>query len=43
MIVFNGATPCLHSAIQSFKAEAHVWKMAGAKGLIALDLGMLLV
>ena len=40
--VFEGSAPNLQAAVQAFKDEAHVWQLAGAKGLstLCLELGV---
>ena len=33
MIVFNGAAPSIPAALAHAREEAHLWSLAGAKGL----------
>ena len=41
--VFDGTTPNLQGALQSFKDECHLWQISGAKGLAALSQGSSIV
>jgi hypothetical protein len=41
--VFDGSAPSIQTVVQEVKNEVVLWQVAGAKGLLVLDLGRLLV